>query len=124
MDLNAVYEEAIQAASDAANKWLSEAKPRFEVYSADLAGNRLGPSSYLLDNCGGAYIYFKDKRKRAFKQFKAAGFLKKTFSETLSLHYTGWQRQEHGLHVAACRAALQVFTNHGIQGLALRDYID
>lgn len=58
-----VLQESYELAKQAAEKKLAElesAGPRYELVNTDLSGNITSQAGYILDDCGGAYIRFKD----------------------------------------------------------------
>lgn len=109
---------ASEAAEKAAEKWLEEARargPRFMVYSADLEGNPVNDSrDYLLDNCGFAYINFRDKRSRFYKMASAwelGDNPRKRKLYSLHVRHKLSMRQELGLAEAAMSAACKIINS-------------
>jgi hypothetical protein len=122
IDVKRIIELAIENANAAGDLWLANAKPHYEFYASDLAGNRLSESTYMLDLCGGAFIEFRDARKKAFKQFEKAGMIR--YGSTIDIHHKFRGRQEHGLHLACMEAAKDVLVTYGITDVRVKDYID
>lgn len=123
VDYRYLLAKATDAANEAGQQWVSEhTRPAYEVYSVDLAGNRLSnESSYMLDLCGGAYILIKDRRTKFYKFVKHH---KGCCSNTVQIHHIYRGRQEAGLNEACMRAAYNYLKAAGIPGLELRTYID
>jgi hypothetical protein len=122
LDVKHIINLAVENANMAGDLWLANAKPRYEVYASDLNGKRLSESTYMLDLCGGAYVEFRDARKKAFKQFEKAGMIR--HGSTINIHHKFRGRQEHGLHLACMEAAKDVLVTYGITDVRVRDYID
>ena len=106
IDFRAVLREASRAAEQAAQEWLANAQPKFIV-----CGTK------LLDACGNAHI--KSAARKGSKIDKAivasGGYIE--------IGYSQRGRQEHGLHVAANKAAAKVLQDAGIPCFVW-DYID
>lgn len=111
--------EANEAAQQAAEAWLNAATSKGPSHVV-MHGSRVVGS--LLDLCGGAYIKFRDRRSKVYKEAKAAGF---AYYEMVSITYPLRSRQEAGLHEAAIRAALGVLVKHYGEGkFSIHTYID
>jgi len=124
-DISEIMREAVKAADEAGRAWLTNALDRrtptaFDVIDSS-TGKRVGT---LLDNCGSAYLKFKDRRRKEYRAFKAAGFILNDRTGTISIDYFYHRRHEHSLHVCCLSAALVSLQENGITGLSLVDYID
>lgn len=118
MNFQEIYNEACAAAQVAAQEWLTNAEAAGDKWKVMNGTQEVGR---MLDLCGNAYIQLRDKRT-AFARWAAVNCV--AHYESLDLPYPLRSRQEHGLHIAAMRAALKVLTEAGIEKLAFRSYID
>lgn len=127
-EVTAIMKEANEAAQKGAQIWLDVARskgPEYQVGQADLlTGEMIGePIGYLLDLCGNAYLKFRDRRSLNFRAFNKIGQADR--EGIVNVNYKLQGRQEHGLHIAAHRAALEVFNKYGIGSeLQLKEYQD
>lgn len=106
------FRDADDAASAAAINWINEA----------LNQDRTLSPCMMLDLCGNAYLSFPDRRAKVFKLAKELGIAHSHGS--VNINYRFKERQEHGLHVAAIKAAYEVLTNQYGYTVIRRDYID
>jgi hypothetical protein len=125
-DLQDLMKYVNEAAQKAAQIWYDVARskgPAFVVGDANLfTGEIERVTGTMLDLCGNAFLKFRDKRSALYKACKKHGF--ESFG-ALDISYKLQGRQEHGLHVAAMKAALEVLNQHGLgDQFILRDYID
>lgn len=131
-NFKSICDEADFEAEKAAREWLEAATargPAFSVHSSDIAGNTGPAIGYMLDNCGGAIIFVRDKRKPFAKWLKANPDRSWGWDHggrpSVTVNYSLRGRQEMGLHEAAKRAALNVFSKHGVaECLSYYSYID
>ena len=115
MDVNNLILEAVEAANNAGDLWMQNAKVQFAVLDGDTVVGA------LLDVCGNSYIRFTDRRTKAYKVFDKHGAVS---NGTIHVPHKYVYRQEYGLQRACASAALQVFRSHGIEKLNLWSYID
>lgn len=124
IDFAAIMKEATQAASDAADKWVSEhTKPIYEVRNADvITGKPYGPVlGQMLDLCGIAFVKIDDKRT-SFSKYVAK--IQNGYNNAVHFGGNHSRRQEWGLNEARAYAALGVLTKHGIKGVSVWSRID
>ena len=121
-----LFQDARLAATRAGDEWMANASPMFTIHTADaVTGTSTGPSlGTMLDLCGNAHMKFKDKRSAWFKAFVKFGKVRGTSSGVIELDHKYSYRQEHGLKLACVEAARAVFTNAGVEGIIIWDYID
>lgn len=120
-----VMKEAHEAAEAAGDRWVQEnTKPRFVVYNADLDGNQIGPSSYILDVCGFAYIEFKDKRSKFYKMCKQWEAPDRDWYNYLHIRTKHSTRQEMGLAEACMRAAVGAINKYYPDSVYMTSRID
>lgn len=118
MDVATIFMNAQDAARKAGQKWLDEAEVKYLVKSGDRAVGA------MFDLCGNAHVQFSDKRSASFKSFKKAGLIRHTSSGCLELNHGFNGRQEHGLKMACCEAAVKVLKDAGVTDVRIWDYID
>ncbi|MEM2159409.1 MAG: hypothetical protein QXN55_00455 [Candidatus Nitrosotenuis sp.] len=106
-------ELAAQAAYAAGKTWIIEREPELEKLR----------SGVMYDLCGTAHVQFKDKRRKDYKEFKAAGYVSE-FSGVIEIPYEWKSRQEHDLQLVCATAAKNALEALGVSGLRIWDYID
>jgi hypothetical protein len=101
-----------QAALVAGQQWINEREPELEILK----------SGVMYDLCGNAHVRFRDKRRRDYKEFKAAGYV--STCDVIEIPYRWKHRQEHGLQLVCAQAAKSALEALNVEGLKLWDYID
>lgn len=113
-----LHSQALAAAQKAADDWLVNAQPKYEVRDS-ITGQSFGT---MLDNCGNAHLYARKNTplgrwaRQRFRHDNSRGWI-------LDLTGDYRRRQEHGLQLAACRAAQKVYKDAGYE-TGIWDYID
>jgi hypothetical protein len=125
-DLQDLMKYVNEAAQKSAQIWYDVARSKGPVYLVGDANLFTGEieriTGTMLDLCGNAFLKFRDKRSAFYKACKKHGF---ESLGALDISYKLQGRQEHGLHVAAMKGALEVLNQHGLgDQFILREYLD
>lgn len=116
-----IVNESIQAANEAGDKWLENAKPKYVVMENDK------PKDILLGNCGFAYIFLKDRRNKTIAQYvdrwnlENRGLVDKY---CLRIQFKYFMSPYMELKEECLNAANEVFKKYGIDNFIVRSTID
>lgn len=127
MDIKSIIKQAQDAADIAGQQWMDEAVargPRFLVGTGGLFGEPTEWTGTMLDNCGNAFLVFKDARSANYKRFLKENLIRNTYTKSIDIKHKWKRHQEHGLQVACMNAAKTVFIENGIEDIKMMDYID
>lgn len=127
-----IVRDAQGAARIAAEKKYAElvaAGPKYEVYNADIAGEKKGPAvGTMLDVCGFATCYIPvsqmSRRLPEVKLLITQKILGYDDYRKACYIYTGGNRQEMSVNEAAAHAACEVMRNNGYGKAYVESRID
>lgn len=133
IDFKQLEKELEEIRDEVVKKELEEFKKEgfaYNVYQSDVLGNSTGPAiGGMYDICGGAYIYFRDKRSSFYKQYKS--YLKSLpenkddkWFEVTHFYYPCSGRQELCLNAKLARCCCEHINKKYNAGCGYRTFVD